>query len=544
MIKTLFNKLWNGETNGLTAAALIVGGASLASRIVGVFRDRVLASTFGAGESLDAYYAAFRLPDLLYSLVILGALSAGFIPVFAEYLETKSKDEAWRLAERVLSVVGATMMFICGALIVFAPILVPITVPGFQGDKLDITIQLTRIMALSPFFLGLSAVMGGILQATRRFFAFALAPVLYNVGIIFGALVLAPVMGLEGVAWGVVLGAFLHFLTQASVALRLGLRRIPPPSFRTEGVRRIIRLMAPRTAGLAVSQVNMVILLSLASTLPVGSIAVFNLANNLQSFPVSIFGISFAIAAFPNLSRAVARKDHEDFIHTISSAARKIAFLIVPATVLFILLRAQIVRLALGAGEFDWTDTIRTADVLGLFVISMLFQALVPLLARAFYAIQDTWTPLLASLVAEAFNLVLALVLRESFGIMGLAVSFSVASALNLLLLWWLLYYKKGSLGEGDFTRSLLRTFAASLALLGFGWVARQGLGMVFPLRTFWQVALQAAGTFIVGGMGFVIVAILLKSEEFHEFRIAAVRRFLKKGEVLAGAEEVHDIAS
>jgi putative peptidoglycan lipid II flippase len=543
MIKSFFNKLWNGETNGITAAAVIVGGASLASRLFGVLRDRVLASTFGAGNSLDAYYAAFRLPDLLYSLVILGALSAGFIPVFAEYLETKSKDEAWRLAERVLSVVGATMIFICGALILFAPMLVPFTVPGFEGEKLQQTIQLTRIMALSPFFLGLSAVMGGILQATRRFFAFALAPVLYNIGIIFGVLVLAPVMGLEGVAWGVVVGAFFHLVTQASVALRLGLRRIPAPSLRTEGVRRILRLMAPRTAGLAVSQINMVILLSLASALPIGSIAVFNLANNLQSFPVSIFGISFAVAAFPNLSRAAATRRDDDFKDVLGSAARKIAFLIIPATVAFILLRAQIVRLALGAGEFDWDATIRTANVLGIFAVSMLFQALVPLLARAFYAFQDTWTPLAAGIVAEAFNLVLAILLREHLGIIGLAIAFSVAALLNLLLLWWLLYYKKGSLGEGAFTMSLAKTCAASLALFGFGWLTRQGLGLIFPLRTFWQVALQAAGTVIVGGAAFIVVATLLRSSEFAEFRDAAIRKFLKKGEVIPGAEEVQGMS-
>jgi putative peptidoglycan lipid II flippase len=543
MIKALFNKIWNGETNGLTAAAVIVGGASLASRVVGVLRDRILASTFGAGESLDAYYAAFRLPDVLYSLVILGALSAGFIPVFAEYLETKSKEEAWELAERVLSVVGATMMVICGALIVFAPYIVPFTVPGFEGEKLAQTIQLTRIMALSPFFLGLSAVMGGILQATRRFLAFSLAPVLYNVGIIFGTVILAPVMGLEGVAWGVVLGAFFHLVTQASVALRLGLRRVPAPSLRTEGVRRILRLMAPRTAGLAVSQVNLVILLSLASTLPAGSIAVFNLANNLQSFPVSIFGISFAVAAFPNLSRALANRRDDEFKDLLGSAARKIAFLIIPATVAFILLRAQFVRLALGAGEFDWDATIRTANVLGIFAFSMVFQALVPLLARAFYALQDTWTPLLASLIAEAFNLVLAFILREHLGILGLAISFSAAAVLNMLLLWWLLYYKKGSLGEGAFSISLAKTCAASIALLGFGWVVRQGLGTLFPLRTFWQVAIQAAGALLAGGVAFVVVATLLKSPEFKEFREAAIRRFLKKGNALPGAVEAQDVS-
>lgn len=537
-----FTRLWNGETSGLTTAAIIVGGASLASRLIGVLRDRVLAASFGAGDVLDSYYAAFRLPDLLYTLIILGALSAGFIPVFADYLENKGKDEAWRLAERVLSVVGATMILICSALIIFAPLLVPITVPGFSPEKLETTIRLTRIMALSPLFLGLSAVMGGILQATRRFLAFALAPVLYNVGIIFGALVLSPVLGLEGLAWGVVLGAFLHLITQASVALRLGLRRVPAPSLRTEGVRRILWLMAPRTAGLAVSQINLVILLSLASILPVGSIAVFNLANNLQSFPVSVFGISFAVAAFPNLARAAGTKREDEFRDVLGSAGRKIVFLVIPATVLFFLLRAQIVRLALGAGAFDWSDTIRTANVMGIFAMSMIFQSLVPLLARAFYALQDTWTPLVAGIVAEAFNLVLALVLRGPFGIMGLAVSFSAAAFLNMMLLWWLLYYKKGSLGEGLFTMSLAKTCAASLALFGFGWIARQALGTIFPLTTFWLVALQSAGTMIVGLGAFTAVAILLKSDEFREFRDAAERKLFKKVPVIAGAEEGHGV--
>lgn len=535
-------RLWNGETNGLTTAAIIVGGASLASRVIGVLRDRVLAANFGAGDALDAYYAAFRLPDLLYTLIILGALSAGFIPVFAEYLETKGQDEAWRLAERILSVVGATMIVICAGLIIFAPQLVPLTVPGFSAGKLEVTVRLTRIMALSPLFLGLSAVMGGILQATRRFFAFALAPVLYNVGIIFGAVVLSPVLGLEGLAWGVVVGAFFHLVTQSSVALRLGLKRVPAPSIRTEGVRRILWLMAPRTAGLAVTQINMVILLALASALPIGSIAVFNLANNLQSFPVSIFGISFAVAAFPNLARAAGARRDDEFLTFLGSAARKIIFLIVPATAVFFLLRAQIVRLALGAGAFDWNDTIRTADVMGIFTLSLIFQALVPLLARAFYALQDTWTPLIAGVIAEAFNLILALILRESLGIMGLAVAFSAAAFLNMLLLWWLLYYKKGPLGEGTFTLSLAKTCAASLALFGFGWIVRQGLGTIFPLRTFWQVALQAGGTITVGLAAFTAVAVLLKSEEFHEFRLAVARRLFRKVPVIPGAEEGHGV--
>lgn len=541
MIK-FFTKLWNGETNGITAAAFIVGAASVASRVVGVLRDRVLASTFGAGNALDAYYAAFRLPDLLYTLIILGALSAGFIPVFAEYLETKGSDEAWRLAERVLSVVGAAMIVVCALLVIFASEIVPLTVPGFTGVKLQDTIQLTRIMALSPLFLGLSAVMGGILQATRRFFAFALAPVLYNVGIIFGALVLAPVLGIQGLAWGVVIGAFVHLATQASVALRLGLRRLPPPSLRTPGVKRILWLMAPRTAGLAVTQINLIILLALASALPEGSVAVFNLANNLQSFPIGIFGIAFAVAAFPNLALAAGAKRDDDFRHVVSGTTRKIFFLILPSMIGFILLRAQIVRLALGAGAFDWNDTLRTAGVMGIFTASMMFQALVPLFARAFYALQDTWTPLIAGLVSEGFNLTLALLLRPSFGIAGLAISFSSAAALNLLLLWLLLYFRKGSFGRGELLVSIGKTSAASLALLGFGWLARQAFGTLFPLRTFWAVLIQAVGTIAVGGTAFVIVAALLKSPELAEFHQAARRKILKMTRISPGADEAQGV--
>src|SRR3989338_8752347 len=224
-----FSRLWNGETESVTTAAFIVGAAALASRLVGVLRDRVLASTFGAGDVLDAYYAAFRVPDFLYNLVILGALSAAFIPVFTEYLEKRERREAWRLAERVLSVVGATMGVLCLVLFFAAPAVIPLTVPGFDAEKMALTVSLARIMFLSTFFLALSAVMGGVLQATRRFAAFSLAPVFYNVGIILGVLLFVPNMGPVGLAWGVVIGAILHLATQASVARKAGLERIPLP---------------------------------------------------------------------------------------------------------------------------------------------------------------------------------------------------------------------------------------------------------------------------------------------------------------------------
>lgn len=534
----LIKRVWGSETGGMTAAAFIVGAASLASRLIGVIRDRMLAGTFGAGDQLDAYYAAFRLPDFLYTLIIFGALTAGFIPVFAEYLERRGKAEAMQLAEQVLAAVGIVMAVSCTALVFAAPIFVPFITPGFHGEKLRLTIEITRIMALSPVLLGLSAVMGGILQAMRRFVAFSLAPVFYNIGIIFGIMVLAPKFGIIGVAWGVVIGAALHFLAQASVAMRLGCCKIRLPSFRSEGVRRILGLMAPRAAGLAVSQVNLVVLLSLASTLEAGSVSVFNLANNLQSFPLGLFGISFAIAAFPELSRAAGAGKKEDFSRSFASAARKIAFLIIPTTVLFLLLRAQIVRLILGMGNFDWNDTIRTADVLALMAFSLPMQALIPLFTRAFYAMQNTWTPVKATFVAEAANIALALLLRERYGIAGLAIAFSAAALLQVALLSWALHRSQGSMEQRSFWISLGKTFLATLALLAAAYPLRQWIGTIYPLRTFFQVALQLGLATGGGLLAFFLASHWLRSSELEEFVGVIARRLWRRKTIAEGADE------
>lgn len=533
-----FSKLWNGETESVTTAAIIVGAASLASRLVGVLRDRVLASTFGAGDVLDAYYAAFRVPDLLYNLVILGALSAAFIPVFTEYLEQRERGEAWRLAEKVLSIVGAVMAVLCIALAVFAPKIVPLMVPGFGPDKAALTVSLSRVMFLSTFFLALSAVMGGVLQATRRFIAFSLAPVFYNLGIIAGVVFLVPNFGPIGLAWGVVAGAALHLMVQSSVALRVGLERVPFPSFRHEGVRRILALMAPRTAGLAIVQINQVVILALASSLMAGSVAVLSLATNLQTVPVGIIAISFAVAAFPALARAAGAKDAAAFRVLFGDTARKIVFFMLPATALFLILRAPIVRLVLGDGQFNWNDTMRTANVFGLLSVSLLAQALLPLLARAFYALQDTWTPLWISLLTEGLNLALALSWREQYGILGLAAAFSLAACASLVLLWWRLRAKLGSLGTAAVWHSTVKTLAATLVFIALALPVRIWVGTLYPLRTFWQVALQAGAASLAGLAGFAVAAWLLKSEEFHEFKEAAARKLWKRVKVVEGAVE------
>jgi putative peptidoglycan lipid II flippase len=437
-----------------------------------------------------------------------------------------------------LTIVGVTLAFACAAIAWFAPNIVPIITPGFAGEKLQLTIQLTRIMALSPLLLGMSAVMGGVLQSTRRFFAFALAPILYNVGIIVGAVFLSPVFGIAGVAWGVVGGALLHLVAQASVTVPLGLRRLARPSFRPEGVRRILKLMIPRTAGLAVTQINLVILLALASSLETGAVAVFNLANNIQSFPVGVIGISFSIAAFPLLARAAGARDDQAFMQALVGAGRKIIFLILPMTALFLLLRAQIVRAILGQGKFDWDDTIRTAAVLGWFSFSLAAQSLVPLFARAFYAIQDTWTPLWISLASEITNIALALVLRSRFGIAGLAMAFSAAACVQFLLLAAWLCKRRRLFIPRELVVSLGKIFLATFALLAVAYPLRQWIGTVYPLRTFWQILLQAGASTIGGLAAFIGVSWALKSQEFAEFKSAIARRLWRKAKVTEGMDE------
>ncbi|MFZ6015963.1 MAG: murein biosynthesis integral membrane protein MurJ [Patescibacteria group bacterium] len=539
----LIKKIWNTESQNVTAAALLVGSASLASRLVGLLRDRLLASSFGAGDALDAYYAAFRLPEFFYQLIVLGAVTAGFIPVFIEYLNRKSDAEARKLAELVFSTLTITLIVICGIMAAFADYLVPLTVPGFAGAKLAETVFLSRILLISTVLLGMSAVMGGILQSLRRFVAFSFAPVLYNFGIIAGIFFLAPSMGIAGVAWGVAIGAFLHFAVQAVVAMPLGLQKLRWPSFTDQGVRRIFYLTIPRAGALAASQINLIILIALASSLDKGSITVFNLANNLQYVPIGLIGISFAVASLPIFSDLVAANNLDGLRKEFLAVTRKVFFLIIPATALILLLRAQIVRILYGAGEFDWTATIRTADVLAMFALSLIAQSAAPVITRVFYALKDSKTPFIIAIISMAVNIIIAFLLKDSYGVAGLAAAFSIGSFMQFGLLWYLLRKRLGGHLDGkELSISLSKTILASLALFGFGWLARQYIGTVYPLRTFMQVALQAGAACVLGITAFCVLASLLRVQEFAEFVAAMKSKLLRKAKIGEGADQARGV--
>jgi putative peptidoglycan lipid II flippase len=529
----MIKNLLNGESKTITGAALLLGAASLASRLLGVIRDRVLAGQFGAGDTLDVYYAAFRIPDLIFNLLILGALSAGFIPIFTAALTAarekgESSARAWDIVNGLVNIMGVLLIFLCGLFIALSPLIVPIITPGFSADKMALTVAMTQIMMLSPLFLGLSNILGGVLQSFKRFFIFSLAPIFYNFGIIVGALFFTRWWGIYGLAFGVILGAIAHMLIQLPAVLSLGYRYRWIFNLADQSVRRIGRLMIPRTLGLAVSQINLVVMTVIASTLVSGSLAVFNLANNLQYFPIGIIGISFAIAAFPVLGEYAAGGKKEEMAESFSHAVRQILFFIVPAAVLLLVLRAQIVRVIFGSGQFDWEDTILTADTLAFFVTSLFAQALIPLLARFFYALQDTKTPFFVGLLSAVVNVLLAVPMAREWGVVGLAAAFSVSSIFNFGLLWILLRIKFGSLKERKILGSAFKISVAAVLMAFSIQGMKAALVSFVDMQTFLGILGQGLGAGLVGLVVFVVAGLALGSKEMFAVRDAVKYRLFK----------------
>lgn len=522
----MFLKLFNSESKTIFGAAALIGALSFASRIVGLIRDRILAGTFGAGDVLDAYYAAFKLPDLLFSLIVIGSLSASFIPLFTKYYRHRLRQKrAWELTNNTLHLIGFVMVIISVLLIIFARPLATLMAPGFPLYKQTMVVSFMRVTFLAQIILAGSVVYGSALQGMRRFFLYSLAPILYNVGIIIGAVWLVDIFGPIGLAWGVVLGAFLHFLVQFYGVLQAGYRYQWIFNWRDSETRDIIRLAGPRMLGVAISQINVVLFTVIASTLAIGSVTVFQFAYNIQFFAVGIIGVSFAIAAFPLFSEYLDRKDYQQFINLFSATIRQALFFIVPMMILFLIVRAQVVRVVVGAGEFDWSATIITADTLAFFALSFIPQVLVFILARAFFALHDTVTPLVAGLVAALVGLISAFWLTQSFGVVGLGMAFSLASFINALLLWVPLRQRTGSLDETKIILSFQKFAAAGLVAA----VVMQSLKYIvdpyISLNTFWGVFGQG---FIAGGLGLVAYVIVLFAVKSEELR-AAVNSFRRK---------------
>ncbi len=540
----MIRRIINSRSKTITFSAVLIAFSVGISAILGLLRDRLLVSYFEVGD-LDVYFAAFAIPDFVYGILITGGIVAAFLPVFSSTYE-KNNEEGWCLVNNTLNVLFLLLIFFCGILFIFAPIIVKLIAPGFSGESLELTVLLTRVMLLSPIVLGVSSLFSGVLQYFDRFLVYSLAPILYNVGIIFGIFFIVPTFGIMGLAYGVILGSILHLLIQIPSAYTTGFSYKPVVNLKQKELRRIMYLILPRVVSQASSRVNVIVITALASLLTAGSISVFNLANHLQSFPVRVIGVAFAVAAFPSFSKSLATHEKGRFLNNFSSVISQVLFFIIPISFVTFLLRAHIVRLVLGAEGFGWKETQLTAASLGIFAFSFFAAALVHILIRVFFSFQDTKTPLIASLISMGTNIALSFFFVWLLGFdnmfRGFVASFLRLTAiadievvafplallfstiLHFVLLMYLLRARVGGFKGLGIKDCLERTLLASLIMAMMTYLSLRVAGHFIILETFTAVLSQAV---IAGGVALVsylTISILLKSPELFTIKNAFKR--------------------
>lgn len=545
----MIQRLFNQESKSVAGAALIIGASAILSRFLGLIRDRLLVSRFTVGWELDAYYASFQLPNLLFAFLVLGTLSVAFIPVFTEYLTKGRREAAWKMTNVILSYVLLGMGGACLLLIILAPQLVALIAPGYAGEKLELTVRLTRVMMLTPLLFTVSAVFSSVLNSFKRFMSVSLAPLLYNGALIFGIAVLSKPFGVFGVAYGAILGALLHLLVQVPAVVHAGWRWKWGLDPKDPGVREVGGLFLPRVFGIDISQLAQFIGTSIGTTFGTGAPALFNLAMNISAVPVGAIAIPFAIAAFPDLSEASAKGDRKEFVRIFAATFRQVLFFLVPLSALGVILRGHVVRVLIGSSSLTWNEARVVSTAVGLFVLTLAFQGLVPLLARAFYALKNTIVPVLVSAAAVAFNVAAAYALSGwlgtvhgkasgwlMFGLFGidemrvlaLPIAFSLASMLQVALLFGLLRRRFGRIGGTGIFRAFGKFFAGAAAAVFAANATLARLPAFDDHTTLGQALIQAGLATAFGLAAYVLVLKLLRSEELDSVSGAVRARLFK----------------
>lgn len=524
MIKGLFKR-----TVSISGAAFIVGTFSILSRLIGLVRDRLLAGAFGASEQLDIYFAAFRIPDLVYQLLVVGALSASFIPLFSKIYGKQGEEAAWRMTNNVLHILMVSFTLLLIPTWIFSFQLAGLIAPGMSVEATQQVGDLMKYMLLAQLLLAASMIYGSALQSLRKFFIYALAPIFYNLGIIIGLIFLVPRFGLEGLAYGVLIGALMHMLLQFAGVHGEGYRWMPIFKPRSKQIRYILKHMPPRMLGLLANQFMIISMTIFASWIGVGAIAITTFAYNLNFFPVGVIGISFAIAAFPSLSHAVQANDDDEFRETLSATIKQVFFFLIPITVVTLLMRAQIVRAVVGAGAFDWEATIATADLLGIFALSFIPQSLVYVFARAFFAKDDTFTPLFVGFGALSIQLALTIFLVPLYGLWGLGAAFSGAAFIQASVLWLIFRYHLEALDAAALLKSMWTLFVAGVFSALTVQLVKQIVTAYISLDTWVNVVAQfGIGAFVGIGM-YMLSAWLMGSKDMAAFMAGLRKRLLTK---------------
>ncbi len=538
MIKDL---LFRKQTNILSAAT-VIALAVLLSRLLGLFKYRLLTDRFSVSE-IGIFITAFRLPSTIFDLIVMGALTTAFIPVFTSYLARDKTEEANKIASTILNL-SIIFFFVSSFLfIVFADPLVKLIAPGLSSQEAALVIPFTRIMLLGqtlPLILG--NFLTGVLQSHKRFLVPALAPVVYNLGIIIGIVFLSPVWGLYGAVWGVVLGAILFLLIQIPVSRHLQLRYQLRIDLTLPGVREVGRLILPRTLGLAITQLNYFATLMISSLISIRAITIFNFAQQLEQLPIGVFAATIAQAAFPTLSEEQTHSDNfAQFKKTFLTSLHQILFLVCPAAAMLIVLRIPIVRLVYGASKFDWLATVDTGRTLAFLGVGLIAEAAINLLVRGFYALHDSKTPVIVGGLTVLLNIILAIIFVFFVPywhrpVWGLAAAMAIADGIYSLVLLYLLNLKVQFFDLKALLFPAGKIFLAAMAT---------GLSLYIPMKLLDQLVfdttrtvplIMLTGTAIAVGLSvYAFLTWVLEIEELRSF----VNIFVRPKPALAPYEPI-----
>lgn len=507
----------------LMAAANILMLTTIVSRVLGYLRDVLIFAKFGQNNLTDAYNAAFSIPDFLYMILVGGALSSAFIPVFSSYLARNQEDDGWRVLSIIFNWIMLLLFIGVAVGLIFAPQLVELLVPGYAPETKAMTVNLTRIMFFQVIFMCLSGISTGILQSYKNFTAPAIGSVLYNMGIILGGLLLAapiekafPGYGIAGFSVGVVLGAMLNFLVQFAAVWRLGVRYSFSFDLHHPGVRELLLLIVPVFIGLAASQFNLFVNQNLASGLSEGLVSALRAAQRLMQLPITLFGITVGIAFFPTMTELAAKFQLDDFKRTVVMGLRTVIFVTIPASCGLAALARPVIRFMyeFRSGAFTAEDTDNTAYALIFYTIGVFAYAAIHTLSRAFYALKNTHTPVAVAVLSIAVNVLLSIVLVRYMAQGGLALAYSISGIFNMVVLIVLLNKSVGDIGSSALLKSTTQTIIISLLMGAVVWAQTELCERFLPLTSKMAQLVEIAAAIIVGAAVYAGLALLLKMPE------------------------------
>lgn len=528
------------STRSVFKAAGLIMLVMVASRLIGFVRDVIIYTQIGQNRLTDAYNAAFSIPDFLYMLLVGGALSSSFIPVFSKYISTNNEEEGWQVANIVLNLAMILMLVGIGIGYLFTEELIVLLVPGFNESSLELTVTMTRIMFWQAFFMALNGVTFGILNAYKIFFVPSLGTILYNLAIIVVGVTLAPIFalkwgpnyGIAAFAVGVVIGAFLNFAIQIPDLRRIGYRYRFIIDLKHPGLRRIVGLMIPILIGLSIGQVNLFINQNIASHLPEGVVSALRTGQRLMQVPIGVFGIAIAMTIFPTLTEQVAKKQMDDFKRTANLGIRSVVFISLPAAAGLIAISVPLIRALFEyeAGQFTHRDTLVTSASLIFYSIGLFSQSGIQVLNRVFYAVQDTISPVVVGAVSIVINIIGSITLIKfiEYGGGGIALAYSLAGIVNFILLLWWLRKKIGNFGGKVIALSFFQSLFASIVMGGAVYYTALFIEQILDISLKINQVLQVGVSIAFGAAIYAAIAALLKMEEANMI-LSILRRRLRR---------------